>query len=78
MKIDPAKWYFKTYAYIIAFLCVGPIALPLVWLNPNYTKVKKTVITVITLIVTYFMAVVFFRSAESIFKYYQQALQLSK
>ncbi|MDD5737634.1 MAG: zinc ribbon domain-containing protein, partial [Candidatus Omnitrophica bacterium] len=22
------KWYFKTYAFVIAFLCVGPLALP--------------------------------------------------
>ncbi len=76
MRLDPDKWYFKTYVYIIAFLCIGPFALPLVWINPRYNMVKKAVITIITLIASYLLAIVFVKSTEAIYKYYQQAFQL--
>ena len=76
MIIEPNKWYFRTYAYIIAFLCIGPFALPLVWINPRYNTAKKVTITIVTLVVSYFLAVLLARSTESILKYYQQAFQL--
>ena len=46
------KWYFATGSVVIALLCLGPLALPLVWLNPRYKPVTKLIITVIVLIVT--------------------------
>ena len=72
MQFDPNKWYFKTYVYIAAFLCIGPFALPLVWVNPRYDKTKKIIITAVTLIVSYLFTVIFVKSIESIFKYYKQ------
>jgi len=78
VKFDPDKWYFNTYAYVVIFLCIGPFALPLVWVNPRYDRAKKILITVLTLIVSFFLAVSLAKSAESIIKYYQQAFQLSK
>lgn len=78
MKFDPNKWYFKTYTYVIAFLCIGPFALPLAWINPNYNTVKKVIITVVTLIASYFLAVIFAKSAGSIIEYYKQMLELSR
>ena len=47
------KWYFRTSAIVIAFLCVGPFALPLVWLNPDYTRQKKIVVSVIIVLISY-------------------------
>ena len=41
------KWYFSTSSVVIALLCVGPLALPLVWLNPRYKPAAKAIITVI-------------------------------
>jgi len=41
------KWYFTTSNIVIALLCLGPLALPLVWLNPRYKTVIKLVVTVI-------------------------------
>lgn len=78
MKLDPNKWYFKTYVYIIAFLCIGPFALPLAWMNPRYDMIKKVIITVVTLIVSYILALYLAKSVESILKYYQQLMQLLK
>jgi hypothetical protein len=78
VRLDPGKWYFDTYVYVIAFLCIGPLALPVVWINPRYNGVKKTVITAISLVVSALLAVSFANSMGSILKYYQQVLQLSK
>jgi hypothetical protein len=45
----PKKWYFATGTVVLALLCLGPLALPLVWLNPRYTPAIKTIVTVIVL-----------------------------
>ncbi len=46
------KWYFATGSMIIALLCLGPLALPLVWLNPRYKPAIRAIITVFVLLVT--------------------------
>jgi hypothetical protein len=48
----PKKWYFGTGVVVIALLCLGPLALPLVWFNPRYKLVIKAIITVVVIIVT--------------------------
>ena len=78
MNLDPSKWYFKTYAFVMAFLCVGPLALPLVWINPRYKRSKKIFITVITLLVCYIVFALIAKSTESIYNYSNQVLELSK
>ena len=47
-----AKWYHSNSTAIVAFLCLGPLALPLVWLNPRYSPAVKAILTVIILVVT--------------------------
>ena len=78
MTPDPNKWYFKTSVYIIAFLCVGPFALPLAWINPRYNTGKKIIITLVTLIITGILAVMMAKSIGSIMDYYRQMQQLMK
>ena len=46
------KWYFTTSSVVIALLCLGPLALPLVWFNPRYKPATRLIITVIVLVVT--------------------------
>ena len=46
------KWYFATSAVVIALLCLGPLALPLVWFNPRYKIITKVVVTVIVIVLT--------------------------
>lgn len=70
------KWYFKPAAWIIGFLCVGPFVLPLVWFNPNYSSKKKTGITIVILILTFFMATFLTSALAKINYYYQQILQM--
>ena len=49
------KWYFTTSTIVIALLCFGPLALPLVWLNPRYKTASKLIVTVIVVIVSIFL-----------------------
>ena len=52
LKHRPKKWYYATGTIVVALLCLGPIALPLVWLNRRYKPLTKVIITVIVLVVT--------------------------
>ena len=70
-KKEKGKWYLKTPMLIIAFLCLGPLALPFLWLNPRFSRNKKLVITVIVIILSYYLGVVTINSLRSISKYYQ-------
>ncbi len=47
------KWYFTTPVVVLLLLCLGPLALPLVWLNPYYKPLTRAIISIITLIVTF-------------------------
>ena len=46
------KWYFATGSIVLAVLCLGPLALPLVWMNPRYKPLAKFFITLIIIAVT--------------------------
>ena len=48
-KPRPKKWYFATGTVIMALLCLGPLALPLVWFNPRYKAVTRLIITVVVI-----------------------------
>ena len=66
------KWYFSTSVVVVAILCVGPLALPLVWLNPRYKVVTKLIITAIVIAITvlavYLAAKLYLLMAEQIEK----------
>ncbi|MBN1795632.1 MAG: zinc ribbon domain-containing protein [Sedimentisphaerales bacterium] len=40
------KWYHSTTTVVIALLTLGPLALPLVWLNPRYNVIVKIVVSI--------------------------------
>ena len=64
-------WYFKTSSLVIAFVCVGPLALPLVWLRPTLSRNAKVIITLIVLIITYVLSVVVLKAMNTIGEYYK-------
>ena len=41
------KWYFSTSTIVIAFIAVGPLVLPLIWLHPKYKILTKIILTII-------------------------------
>ena len=77
-KNQQIKWYFKTYWMIIIFLSVGPFALPLLWFNPRFSKMKKIIFTIIALIASYFLivsTVASIKTFESVYKEMMTDLQ---
>jgi hypothetical protein len=75
MSPHPDKWYFKTHWLVIGFLCVGPFMLPLVWLNPGYSRRTKVIVTVVVAIASYVLFVVMLDSIRSIMDYYRFMLE---
>lgn len=48
-KSEGPAWYYNPWMIVVAILCFGPLALPLVWMRPNtptYIKISATVIVV--------------------------------
>jgi len=70
-KKKKEKWYFNMATFVMALLCVGPFALPLLWFNPRFTLKRKIVISIIVIVLTYFLTVMFVNSITSLKSYYQ-------
>ncbi|MBT4758573.1 MAG: zinc ribbon domain-containing protein [Opitutae bacterium] len=49
------KWYFNTSSVVIAFLCIGPLALPLIWWHPRWGAKRKASLTIIVLLLTWLL-----------------------
>lgn len=75
-KKPEIKWYYKNYALIIGFLCVGPFILPLVWRNPFLNRNNKIIITVIIAVLTCIAVIVMYRSIKSLMDSYEQFLEM--
>ena len=74
-KKPKEKWFFKTYWIIIALLSVGPLALPLIWFNPRFSPKMKIIISILVIIVTFYLGIVVAGSLKSITTYYRTILQ---
>ena len=72
MENKTQKWYFKTSIIVVAFLCVGPLALPLVWFNPRFRLRTKLIISVIAIALTYYLTVLTMDAINKIVTYYKQ------
>lgn len=71
-KAPKEKWYFKSTSIFLLFLCVGPLALPLVWMSPRWTRLQKTLITLVVAVASYYLVLSFMQSMKSVTEYYQQ------
>lgn len=69
-KSEP--WHLRTATIVIALGCVGPLALPLVWLRPQTTLTRKLVITCAVLVVSWLL----YRSTMTSLRTLQEYLQL--
>ena len=65
-------WYYKKKSLVAAFLLVGPLALPLVWINPAMSRNKKIIWTIVTGILSYFLVVWTIDSMKKLEEYYAQ------
>jgi hypothetical protein len=65
------EWYFKTSTIIVGFFVVGPFIIPLIWINPRYSKTKKIVLIGSCIVLTIISCKVIQSSLVSIEQYYQ-------
>ncbi|MDD5194602.1 MAG: zinc ribbon domain-containing protein [Candidatus Omnitrophica bacterium] len=72
------KWYLSNSFLVVSFLCVGPLALPLLWFRENLSTKAKIIITAVILVVSYILGVMFMKSLEGIKQYYGQYQQILK
>ncbi len=56
-EVKKEPWYMSKKVLVMAFLGVGPLALPLLWMNPKISMVQKVIWTVITAALTWWMVV---------------------
>ena len=50
---NSTKWYQKTSTLVWGFLLVGPLVIPLLWANPNFSLPKKLVLTTVFALITF-------------------------
>ncbi|MFH1503893.1 MAG: zinc ribbon domain-containing protein [Candidatus Omnitrophota bacterium] len=74
-KKKEIPWYLKTYWLTIALLCVGPLALPLFWINPRFNKRNKLIITIIIIVLSYYLTIIMVKSLKSVGSYYNLLFQ---
>ena len=46
------KWYQRTSAIVLSLLILGPLALPLVWINPHWSWKVRIIVSVVVVGVT--------------------------
>lgn len=73
---SPRPWYFKTSTLVVALLCVGPLALPLLWFNPHFNIRNKVLITIAALVLTYLLSLALIQAVKSLLGYYKELDQL--
>ena len=59
------KWHQSTGALAVAFLTVGPLAIPLVWTNRRYSLAVKIAVTAVMVGVTVGLFMAMYRVATS-------------
>jgi hypothetical protein len=70
------EWYLRTSFIILALCCVGPLALPLVWLRPKTPLAWKVGITIVVLILSCLLLLVTIDSIRSIKEYFKLIQEL--
>jgi len=74
-KTASNEWYLKTYWFVIGLLTVGPLALPLLWINPRYTKRRKIIVSIVVVVLSYFLFVGTMKTLQTLKEYYNLLLQ---
>lgn len=68
---EKLPFYFRTGFIIVAFCCVGPLMLPLVWWRPKLSPVWKAVWSILILLLSWGMYVAMQRSIDLLGEYYE-------
>jgi hypothetical protein len=64
-------WYFRKSFIIIAILCVGPLALPLIWWRPRTSLAWKIGLTILILVLSWMLFKATMESIRTLKEYYK-------
>jgi len=78
VKKEKVLWYLRPGWLVTAILCVGPFAIPLFWIHPDFSWRKKVILTTITVVLSWLTWVLMQKSVQSISDYYGILDQLYK
>jgi hypothetical protein len=68
---ENVPWYFRKAFIVIAVLCVGPLALPLIWWRPQTTLAWKIGLTIGILILSWLLFKTTMESIRTLKEYYK-------
>jgi hypothetical protein len=68
---ETVPWYFRRSFIVIAVLCVGPLALPLIWWRPKTKPAWKIGLTIGILILSWIFFKTTIESIRAIKEYYR-------
>ncbi|MDR1941274.1 MAG: hypothetical protein LBQ47_03000 [Endomicrobium sp.] len=71
-KSSKNKWYLSSSVLAISFLCVGPFAIPLVWINKKYSKTQKIFITSAMILISAVFAVILYKTGKAVFLQFKE------
>jgi len=63
-------WYFRKPLIIVAVCCVGPFALPLIWLHPHMSRAWKIGLSIVIIVLSWLLFQATFKSIETLKEYY--------
>jgi hypothetical protein len=68
------KWYFSTTTLVTALIFLGPFAIPLILLNPRFSKMTKIVIVIMAVALTVWL----YSFTKDVFQQLNQSLEALK
>ena len=68
---EKIQWHYKKSFIVIAFLCVGPLALPLIWWRPKTSRAWKIGLTIGILVFSWILFQATMESIRTIKEYYE-------
>jgi len=64
------QWYCSTKVIVLGFLFVGPLVLPLIWINKSYSIHQKIIYTTIMLVLTVILSIMAGQALTSLKEHY--------
>ena len=77
VNIKPVHWVFKTRFVLLMLFIFGPLALPLVWLSPKFSKTWKIWATLLTVVLTILLAKVTVAAVQNLSEHLKELQSLS-
>lgn len=69
---EALPWFFRTSYVVAAFVCVGPLALPMIWWHPKLARGWKIGLTIAIAVVSWFLLKASLAAIHQIADFYKQ------